>query len=52
MKRGRCLSQVAVIVVGVWEGGLKLPRGQPRSIYSMTQGGVRAVLQIQSNCTE
>ena len=45
MKRGWRLSQVAVIVVGVWEAG-------PRSIYTMTQDGVRAVLQIQGNCTE
>ena len=40
MKRGWCLSQVAVVVVGVWEACLELPREQ-------AQGGMRVVLQIQ-----
>lgn len=38
MKRGWCLSQVAVVVVGVWEPCLELPRGQ-------AQGRMRVVLQ-------
>lgn len=41
MKTGWCLSQVAVVVVGVWEACLELPRGQ-------AQGRMRVVLQREN----
>lgn len=42
MKRGRCLSQVAVVVVGVWEACLELPREQAR-------GRMRVVLHNEKS---